>query len=83
VRSLVSSARVSGHIGDARVWPLTVDTAVLPSQSIYLSARANGRCGRLRVPVSRPSSCRPDDRSRRTSGCGPAPARRPRRCTSR
>ena len=43
VRSLVSSMRVSGRIGEARVWPLTVDAAVLPGQSIYLSATASGR----------------------------------------
>ena len=43
LRSLVSSLRVSGHVGDARVWPLTVEAAVLSNQSIYLGATASGR----------------------------------------
>lgn len=43
LRSVVSSQRVSGRVGAARVWPLTIDAAVLADQSIYLSATASGK----------------------------------------
>jgi hypothetical protein len=43
LRSVVSTFRVSGRIADARVWPITVEAAVIANQSIYLSAVASGK----------------------------------------
>jgi len=42
-RTVISSLRVSGRVGSTRVWPLTVDAAVVENQSIYLGATASGR----------------------------------------
>lgn len=43
VHSLVSAVRVSGRVGGTRLWPLTVEAAMLANQSIYLGATASGR----------------------------------------
>src|SRR4029453_14562520 len=43
VRTVVSTLRVSGRVSDARLWPLTVEVAVVLNQSIYLGATASGK----------------------------------------
>jgi hypothetical protein len=41
--SYAAAIRLSGRAGGQRLWPVTVDTAVLADQSIYLGATAAGR----------------------------------------
>jgi len=40
--SYMAAIRLSGRAGGARLWPVTIDTAVLADQSIYLGATAAG-----------------------------------------
>lgn len=41
-KSFAAMLRVSGRVGSARVWPITIEAAVTSDQSIYLSATASG-----------------------------------------
>jgi hypothetical protein len=42
-QSYAASLRVSGRVGGQRLWPVTIEAAVLADESIYLSATAAGR----------------------------------------
>ena len=65
VERVVASMRVRGRIADTRVWPLSIDSAVVLKQSIYLSAVASGRPVFLLVgtPARATLWLRTDDRS--------------------
>jgi hypothetical protein len=43
LQSYSAALRVSGRVGDARVWPIGLETAILGDQSIYLGATAAGQ----------------------------------------
>jgi hypothetical protein len=43
LRSYAGVLRASGRVGGARLWPVSIDVAVLADQSIYLGATAAGR----------------------------------------
>lgn len=43
LQSYVATLRASGRVGGQRLWPVNIETAVLPDESIYLSATAAGR----------------------------------------
>ena len=43
LQSYSAALHVSGRVGDARLWPIGIEVAVLADQSIYLGATAAGR----------------------------------------
>ncbi len=43
LQSYSAALRASGRVGDARLWPIGIEVAVLANQSIYLGATAAGR----------------------------------------